>query len=280
MPTQPDPTPDRTPDSTPAHYIHGHHESVLRTHAWRTVENSAQYLVPHLGEGLSLLDVGCGPATITIDLAHRLAPGRVVGLDASSDVVDLARASGADVANVEFVVGDAYALPFADAEFDIVHAHQVLQHLADPIGALREFARVTRVGGIVAARDVDYAGAVWYPESTGLTRWMALYQAVARASRGEPDAGRRLLSWARAAGFERIEPTASIWSFADDADRRWWGTSWATRSIESEFAKSALRLGLATETELVAISEAWLDWADDPDATLLIPHGEIVCHVD
>ena len=68
-------------------YTHGHHESVLRSHTWRTAENSAAYLLPHLRPGQDLLDVGCGPGTITADLALLVAPGQVVGLDAAGDVV-------------------------------------------------------------------------------------------------------------------------------------------------------------------------------------------------
>jgi hypothetical protein len=49
-------------------YTHGHHESVLRSHTWRTAQNFAAYLLQHLRPGVSLLDVGCGPGTITIDL--------------------------------------------------------------------------------------------------------------------------------------------------------------------------------------------------------------------
>src|SRR5690606_33807663 len=73
--------------SMPDAYTHGHHESVLRSHRWRTAENSAAYLLPHLAPGTSVLDVGSGPGTITADLAARVAPGRVVGVDASADVV-------------------------------------------------------------------------------------------------------------------------------------------------------------------------------------------------
>ena len=72
-------------------YTHGHHESVLRSHRSRTVENSAPYLIDRLRPGLDVLDVGCGPGTITSDLATRVSPGQVVGLDAESDIVDLAR---------------------------------------------------------------------------------------------------------------------------------------------------------------------------------------------
>ena len=115
-------------------YTHGHHESVLRSHRWRTAENSAAYLVPYLEAGGSVLDVGCGPGTITIDLARRVAPGQVVGIDAVIEPLEMARsdAVAAHVDNVTFQVADAYALPFDEASFDVVHAHQVLQHLTDP----------------------------------------------------------------------------------------------------------------------------------------------------
>ena len=127
-------------------YVHCHHESVLRSHRWRTAENSAAYLLPHLRHGFRLLDVGCGPGTISIDLAGRVAPGRVVGIDAAEGPLEAARraAAAAEVANVTFQVADAMALPFADASFDVVHAHQVLQHVPDPVGMLREMRRVCR----------------------------------------------------------------------------------------------------------------------------------------
>ncbi len=110
-------------------YTHGHHESVLRSHKWRTVDNSAAYLVPSLTAGAHVLDVGCGPGTITVDIARRVAPGRVVGIDASAAVIEDARSQVAGVDNVEFRAGDVYALDVPDATFDVVHAHQVLQHL-------------------------------------------------------------------------------------------------------------------------------------------------------
>ena len=130
-------------------YSHGHHDSVLRSHTWRTAENSAAYLLPHLRAGQDLLDVGCGPGNITGDLARRLAPGRVVGVDSSSDIIAAARR---DYPDADFVVGDVYSLQFDDASWDIVHAHQLLQHVPDPVGALKEMRRVVSRRGIVAAR--------------------------------------------------------------------------------------------------------------------------------
>lgn len=261
-----------------ARYTHGHHESVLRSHTWRTAENSAAYLLPHLTAGMSLLDVGAGPGTITVDLARLLSPGRVVGLDASEEVTEKATRHAADegVETVEFVVGDAYALPFGDDTFDVVHAHQVLQHLADPVAALREFRRVVKPGGIVAARDVDYGATVFSPELPGLVAWLDLYHEVARSNAGDPDAGRSLKAWAMAAGFTEVETTASLWCFASDEEREWWGSSWADRATESAFGSRALEIGAATPDDLQAIRSAWLEWADAPTGVFAFPHFEVI----
>jgi ubiquinone/menaquinone biosynthesis C-methylase UbiE len=136
-------------------YTHGHHESVLRSHKWRTVDNSAAYLAPCLTPGTSVLDLGCGPGTITADIGRRVAPGRVLGIDASAAVIMAARRDAGGGPNVEFAVGDLYRLDTPNDTFDIVHAHQVLQHVPDPVGALREMKRVCKPGGVVAARDGD-----------------------------------------------------------------------------------------------------------------------------
>jgi ubiquinone/menaquinone biosynthesis C-methylase UbiE len=255
-------------------YTHGHDESVLRAHRWRTVENSAAYLLPHLRPGLTLLDVGCGPGTITADFAKRLAPGKALGIDTSSDVIAAARRDYPDVA---FDVADVYTMPFDNGAWDVVHAHQVLQHLLDPVGALREMRRVTRPGGIVAVRDADYATFTWYPFDERLNQWLALYHDVARANGGEPDAGRRLLSWAQQAGFTQIESTASAWCFATSEDRAWWGGLWAERMTTSAIAHQALREGRTTVEDLASIADAWHAWAAAEDGWLGIVHGEIIC---
>src|SRR6478609_7493813 len=101
-------------------YTHGHHESVLRSHRWRTVDNSAAYLAPRLTSGSSVLDVGCGPGTITADIGRRVAPGRVLGIDASADVIEQARRDAGGGLNVEFSVGDLYSFDTDDETFDVV----------------------------------------------------------------------------------------------------------------------------------------------------------------
>lgn len=262
-------------------YAHGHHASVLRSHTWRTAENSAAYLLGELTSGRSVLDVGAGPGTITADFARLVTPGRVVGIDAAADVVAKANTDMASLGldNLEFAVADAYALEYADASFDLAHAHQVLQHVTDPVAMLREMRRVVTPGGAVAARDVDYEGVIISPRMPELEDWLTLYLQVHRGVSGEPAAGRFLKKWARDAGFENVDCTASLWLFENDEDRAWWGGMWAERAIESAFAENALKLGLADRSRLQRISEGWRKWADDPDGWLLMPHAEIIATV-
>jgi len=260
-------------------YLHGHHDSVLRSHRWRTVDNSAAYVLPWLAPGARVLDVGCGPGTITAGFAGRVPAGLVVGIDAAAGALAGARAEAARQGrrNVSFDVGDVYKLGFRDATFDVVHAHQVLQHLTDPVAALAEMRRVCRPGGAVAARDGDYGGFLWFPEDPELTEWRALYQGVARATGGEPDAGRRMLGWARAAGFTDVRTSASVWLFATPDERSWWGGLWADRLTQSDFAEHAVGYGLATRADLRRLASAWHRWVSSQDGWFLIPHGEILC---
>jgi SAM-dependent methyltransferase len=265
----------------PETYLHGHHDSVLRSHRWRTAENSAGYLLGRLERGMRVLDVGCGPGTITADLAARVPDGQVTGIDAAADVLAEARAEAGrrGLANVWFEAGDVYRLAFGDGTFDVVHAHQVLQHLSDPVAALAEMRRVCRPGGLVAARDGDYGGMFWYPGDPELAEWRELYRDVARALGGEPDAGRHLLAWARAAGFAEIEASAGAWCYAGPDDRPWWGTLWAQRLTESPFGDRAVEAGLATRADLERLARAWLRWADSENGWFFIPHGEVLCQV-
>lgn len=265
----------------PEVYTHGHHESVLRSHTWRTAENSAAYLLGELRPGLDLLDVGCGPGTITADLAALVAPGRVVGLDREEAPLDGARAVAADrgLTNVTYVVGDVYALDFPDASFDVVHAHQVLQHLVEPVVALREMARVARPGGLIAVRDGDYGSMSWFPVSDGLDRWLELYRAVALHNDAQPDAGRELLAWAHAAGFTDVTPSAGVWCYATPAERAWWSGLWADRITQSALADQAVAAGLSDRAELAELAAAWRAWGQEPDGWFAIVNGELLIRV-
>ena len=264
--------------SNPDTYTHGHQDAVLRAHRWRTARNSAAHLLPHLHAGDRLLDVGCGPGTLTLDLAGHVAPGQVVGIDVAAPVIDEARlrVEEAGAANVTLACGDFRDAGLEAGSFDVVHAHQVLQHLREPVGALAAMARLARPGGIVSVREADYSAMTWSPADERLDRWLEVYLAVARRNAGEPDAGRWLLRWARAAGLADAAYTTSTWTFATPEDRGWWGGLWAERTVASTFAEQAARYGIATEAELARVAQGWRDWSAQPDGVFVVLHGELI----
>jgi ubiquinone/menaquinone biosynthesis C-methylase UbiE len=161
-------------DAVTETYTHGHHPSVVRSHARRTASNSAAYLTGALRPGIDVLDVGCGPGTITVDFAELVAPGLVLGVDSAGDVVAQARQLGRQrqVPNLRFEVADVYDLGLEEGSFDVVHAHQVLQHLRQPVEALAEMQRVLKPDGVLGVRDADYGAFVWAPDSAEIEAWM------------------------------------------------------------------------------------------------------------
>ncbi|PHH89131.1 hypothetical protein CDD83_6602 [Cordyceps sp. RAO-2017] len=267
------------PGERPSVYTTDHSASVLRTHSWRTAENSVAYLVPHLKPGLEILDVGCGPGSITVDLARLVPDGHVTGIEYVPDPLDSARARARSegVGNVSFSVGDAHALPFPDSSFDVVHCHQVLQHVADPVQVLREMRRVARPGGLVACRES--ASLSWSPASEPLEAWFRLKATVAAAKGGNPSPGGRIHVWAQQAGFarERIVRSAGAWCFSSDEEREYWGGSMGSRARSSGFVKTALEGGYATEEELERMAQGWDAFVKDPDAWFGLLHGQILC---
>lgn len=264
-------------------YTHGHHESVLRSHTWRTATNSAAYLLDKLKPDMKILDVGCGPGTITADFAALVPDGQVIALEHAPEVLKQARdtANRRGLTNIRFAVGDIHALDYPDGTFDVVHAHQVLQHVGDPVQALREMRRVTKPGGIVAVRDSIYSAMTWYPDVEGLKEWNDLYLRVARSNGGEPDAGKMLHAWATQAGFDpkAVNATASAWCYHSPEERAWWSGLWADRIVASSFAKTAIESGNATEEELKKVSSVWQQWGTTDDGWFAVLHGEIICYV-
>ena len=247
-------------------YTHGHHESVVQSHARRRAEVEAWFLLPRLASGMRVLDAGCGPGTVTAGLARAVAPSEVVGLDAAPEVLEHARAHAREerVENVSFVVGDVYQLEFADSEFDVVYANQLLQHLADPVHALREMRRVLKPGGLLAVRDADYATMSPHPKFPEFADWNRLYHEVAYRNHAEPDAGRTLPAWVREAGFSRIEIHPNVVAM-DGEEARVWGQTWSQRILYSGIAEQALEYGFADQEALQRLSDGWAQWAESAE---------------
>lgn len=214
-------------------YGPGHAANHVKHHEWRTAENSAAHLVPHLEAmaqakpDLDLLDVGAGSGTITASLARYMPRGRLTATDISESILDRAaeHARSRGVANVSFQTANVFELPFPDASFDVAHAHQVLCHLDDPAAAIREMLRVTRPGGLVALRESDMRMWCFWPELPSLAHFHDIQVRTIVANGGQDKAGRRLVSWILSTGVDRadVEASCGTWCYSEADDRKAWG---------------------------------------------------------
>jgi SAM-dependent methyltransferase len=123
--------------------------------AWSAPLSPQLAALARVRRGMRALDVGCGPGALTAELARRLGPASVAGVDPSSSFVVAARdrVPGADIRQAS-----AEGLPFADAAFDASLTQLAVHFMPDPVRGLAEMARVTRAGGVVAACVWDFAG--------------------------------------------------------------------------------------------------------------------------
>ncbi|KAJ5508017.1 hypothetical protein N7527_010160 [Penicillium freii] len=188
-----------------------------------------------------------------------------------------ALAQAEDVSNITFQEGNIHALPFEDNTFDVVHAHQVLQHIADPVHALKEMRRVAKDGGIVACRES--AELSWYPESVGIAKWREVTERMQLAKGGNPHPGRMIHVWAREAGFDSgsVKRSAGAWCFGSEGERAYWGGSMEERARSSGFAKNVVEEGFAEPGDLEVIARGWRQFVEDGDAWFGLLHGEILC---
>jgi len=248
-------------------YSAGYGALVLKALAERDLQVEGAFFLPHLKPGMSLLDCGCGPGALTVQLAAIVAPGLVVGLDRHGDQHDIGRKQAADagLANVSFREGSIYELPFDDDTFDAVFAHAVLYHLGDPGAALREMHRVLKPGGVVGIRDSDLGGDVRAPTNEMLERGFDLIQRVLRYNGGQSEFGREHRRMLRVAGFERITASASYDHFGVQERTQGFSDYWCY-FLDELHRDLVLSEGWSTEDEIAAHLDAFRAWGRDPDA--------------
>ena len=245
----------------------------------RSAASHAAFFLPYVQPGMTLLDCGCGPGTITLDLASIVAPAEVVGVDIEPSQLRFAWAQAADreKSNARFTVADLYALPFSDSTFDAVFLHGVLEHMQEPVAALGEVRRVLKPGGVVGARHADFGGFLLEPAEPPLDRFVPLFERLMVHNGGDPTAGRHQLRWLRETGFDQLAVSASCdcWTSTPEETQRHAGFL-AELVGESAFASQLIEAGIADNVTLVRMSEGFIAWGRHPHAFAAEAWGEAV----
>ncbi len=198
-------------------YTPGYSDVAIRYMKRRYAARDAAFLLPHLKPGMSLLDCGCGPGTITVGLAEAIVPGSVVAVDLAPGQVVLAEKTAAErgIKNIRFEAASVYKLPFPDRSFDAVFSHALFEHLAEPLAALQEIRRVLRPGGLVALSSPDWSGNLMAPRDSEAERAIEIYKAIQRRNGGNPYVGREFGHLLQEAHFTCINLTALYDSYED-----------------------------------------------------------------
>jgi ubiquinone/menaquinone biosynthesis C-methylase UbiE len=234
--------------------------------AKRSLATSAGFFAPHIRPGMRLLDCGCGPGSITLDLAEAVAPGEVIGLDLHEDVLKRARATAEerDVKNVRFEQGDLYDLQHPDASFDAIWTSAVLQWLDKPRAALREVYRVLKPGGVYATRDRDRRGDIFGNRNRLVKRALELhYRQNEHWSGGDLSIGGKMRTMLLKAGFENVQTVASY-----ETEEGIFAAGGYVRALKPEVRPQSVQIikekGWANDADLARMIEAWEVWGEDP----------------
>ncbi|WP_051383453.1 class I SAM-dependent methyltransferase [Bradyrhizobium sp. WSM3983] len=258
------------------------HDNSITAFQQKRGGDSAAFLAPFLTPDMVLLDVGCGPGTITAALAGVV--GKAIGLDIESNAIAAARqlAARAGFTNLSFVEADMTALPFEDEAFDAVFFHAVLYHQSEAtlMRTLAEARRVLKPGGVLGTRDADVGGNILHPELDGVRLALDLWQRW--YGHDDPEAlrfGRRQSAIVRAHGFMPVWAGASYVNHSADAASRAEAVTDARRSLLG-LGPQLLSRALASAEEIEAALAGWDAWGRDPDAVYFRCRCECVARKD
>jgi ubiquinone/menaquinone biosynthesis C-methylase UbiE len=247
-------------------YTPGYSFSATNFMAHRKANSHAAFFKPYLKPGIKLLDCGCGPGTITFGLADWVNPGWVTALDLEKSQVEIAAktAKELEINNIEFLRGSIYEIPLPENTFDAAFSHAVLEHLQEPVLALKEVLRVLKPGGIAGIRTPDWGGFLIKPSNPELVRAIEYYKMLQERNGGNPYIGGDLRGLLRMAGFSNIRFYATyecyekLSSIAEYLAQRIEVSGESDRAIEKRLVDS--------EESLKTMANAIREWSKHSDS--------------
>lgn len=264
-------------DSAGENYILGYGDRAVAWMKGRTVEDHGAFLLPYLEPGMSLLDCGCGPGSLTLGYAARLAPGSVVGIDREAAQFAAAADHAAEqgISNLRFETGDVYSLPFDDASFDVVFCSALLGSVNEPNRIVEQMMRVLKPGGIIAMKEFDNAADIVYPQIPAIVQSIELYQRLRAHHGNAAQVGRQLKGMIHAAGCT-VEHVNAVFDQDTTLDEL---RAHAEDNIGLFFEVLGPQyeaLGWCTPDQLEADTVAWREFAEDPAAVYMSAWVEAV----
>ena len=255
-------------------------EDLPKIYLRRSVEKEAAYLLPHLKAGMRVLDIGCGPGSISVGLAAAVAPGEFYGIDMAQSQIDIATSAAqeAGLLNAQFRVADALALPFPDDHFDIVHCNAFLMHIPETNAALAEMYRVLKPGGILGSREPVLDSFFIEPDIGNLNRLFGIFSTGLISNGGHPQMGKELGAKFSEASFGNIDITGKfdywcppVTPGAQSASDEFIGAFLGAPTFDS-----AIEQGLATKEEFEQWNKDFITWQNSPGACVGSIWGEAI----
>ncbi|MDE0164265.1 MAG: methyltransferase domain-containing protein [Bryobacterales bacterium] len=271
-------TDNETPDIPTPTYTMGYSDEFQKMLERRNARISAAHLLPYLEPGLRVLDLGCGPGTISVGLAEAVKPSELHGIDMEESQVEMARAAAAagGHSNAFFRTGEVTELPFADESFDVVHSHALLMHVPNIGTVLNEAKRVLRPGGLISGRDLIGSSCFAEPELGGLGDVWTTFLNLLEANGAHPQMGKELKRRFLEAGFSGIQASASFEYYSTVEDVAFFHAFAGGWFFSADTRETAAKHGLATPEQF----EAWLrmmdEWKDTPGAFAAVAWGEAI----
>jgi len=232
-----------------------------------TLANSHPTLLGILEPGMSVLDVGCGPGTLTVEIARRVDPAAVIGMDLNPEMIRAAEGASppGEIPNLIFHAGDIRECNWHE-EWAVVNAARTLQWIPDPMVAVRRMARAAVPGGLIVLLDVDHTRTAWSDPPQAWTRFHEAFLTWREGCRFDNAIGRHLSLLCEEAGLVETASTSTITTVRAD-DHGFFRAAGRWRMMVESRGRQMVAAGYLAEMDRRAALGAFTEWMQQRDAT-------------